>query len=215
MDRVSEWTERRAVPVVATMVIFVPSWPTALLAHRVVHVGKGSLVSPSDLWSLTNSSSAILHGHFSGVYVRHGALTSPPALEFRLVAGPGPGALRWPVAPPPRDRPAAQPVVRARPDRDPPRLDGVVRRRRGGARRGGFANGQRMVLALAARSASPTWSACWGHPEDCLAVAFVLWAALTMDRRGATGAPRAALLLGSASPSNRWPCSASFRCWPA
>jgi hypothetical protein len=36
----------------------------------------------------------------------------------------------------------------------------------------------------------------WGHPEDCVAVAFVVWSALTMDRYGAAGASRAALLLG-------------------
>jgi len=85
MDRVTEWAEHRTAPVVATMVTFVLVMAYAFLAHPVFHVGTGSLVSPGDLWSLTNSSSAILHGHFGGVYVRHGALTSPPALEFVLV----------------------------------------------------------------------------------------------------------------------------------
>jgi hypothetical protein len=36
----------------------------------------------------------------------------------------------------------------------------------------------------------------WGHPEDCVAVAFVVWAALALERDGLRAAPRAALLLG-------------------
>ena len=36
----------------------------------------------------------------------------------------------------------------------------------------------------------------WGHPEDCVALALVTWAALEMERHGTAGGPRAALLLG-------------------
>jgi hypothetical protein len=36
----------------------------------------------------------------------------------------------------------------------------------------------------------------WGHPEDCVAVAFVVWAALALERDGLRAAPRAAWFLG-------------------
>ncbi len=104
MDRVSEWADRRAPPVVATVATLVLVMAYSLFAHSVFHVGKGTLVSPGDLWSLSNSSSAILHGRFSEIYVSHGALTSPPALEFVLVPVLGLGQLRRPVPPSPRQR---------------------------------------------------------------------------------------------------------------
>ena len=41
-------------------------------------------------------------------------------------------------------------------------------------------------------------AAFWGHPEDCIALALVLWAALGVDRQGADGLKRAGWLLGVA-----------------
>ena len=41
-------------------------------------------------------------------------------------------------------------------------------------------------------------AAFWGHPEDCIALAFVVWAALAVERRGAEGLRRAGWLLGIA-----------------
>ena len=81
----SAWAEERSAPVVATIAAFVLVMAFTLLAHPLLHVGHADLISPSDLWSLANSSSALLHGHFSRIYVPNGALTSPPALEVALL----------------------------------------------------------------------------------------------------------------------------------
>ncbi len=195
MDRASEWAERRAAPVVATVVTLVLVMTYSLLAHPVFHVGNNTLVSPSDLWSLTNSSSAILHGHFSEIYVRHGALTSPPALEFVLMPVLGLGQL---VGLAPHLRVGGEPlslwfivgpvavllgstVLFA--------IDAVARSWRLG-------EWQRLALALVGSLGVANVVGFWGHPEDCVAVALVLWAALTMERFGEPGARRAALLLG-------------------
>jgi hypothetical protein len=195
MDRASKWAERRAAPVVATVVMLVLVMTYSLLAHSLFHVGTNTLVSPSDLWSLTNSSSAILHGHFSEIYVRHGALTSPPALEFVLVPVVGLGQL---VGLSPHLRVSGEPlslwfvvgpvaillastVFFA--------IDAIARSWR-------LSEGRRVVLALVSALGVANVVGFWGHPEDCVAVAFVLWAALTMERFGAPGARRAALLLG-------------------
>ena len=43
MDRASEWAERRAAPVVATVVTLVLVMTYSLLAHSVFHVGKDAL----------------------------------------------------------------------------------------------------------------------------------------------------------------------------
>jgi hypothetical protein len=197
MDRASEWADRRAPPVVATVVTLVLVMAYSLLAHSVLHVGKGTLVSPGDLWSLTNSSSSILHGRFSEIYVRHGALTSPPALEFVLVPVLGLGQLvglsphlhsggeplsLWFVVGPVAIL-LASTVLFA--------IDAVARSWRLG-------QGHRLALALVGALGVANVVGFWGHPEDCVAVALVLWAALTMERFGEPGARRAALLLGVA-----------------
>ena len=85
MDRISAWAEERSAPVAATVVMVVGVMAFSLLGHRALHIGRANLVAPSDLWSLATSSSAILHAHFADIYVRDGALTSPPALELVLV----------------------------------------------------------------------------------------------------------------------------------
>ncbi len=184
-----------AAPVVATVVMLVLVMTYSLLAHSVLHVGTYTLVSPSDLWSLTNSSSAILHGHFGEIYVHHGALTSPPALEFVLVPALGLGQLvglsphlhvsgeplsLWFVVAPVAIL-LASTVLFA--------IDAVARSWRLG-------EGHRVALALVGALGVANVVGFWGHPEDCVAVAFVLWAALTMERFGELGARRAALLLG-------------------
>ena len=84
MGRVTVWAEERSAPVVATVVMLVLVMAYSLLGHSVLHGGPAKLLSPSDLWSLAASSSALAHGHFSHIYVRNGALTSPPAFEVVL-----------------------------------------------------------------------------------------------------------------------------------
>ena len=64
------------------------------------------------------------------------------------------------------------------------------------ARHWRFSDGARMALALVGALAVANVAGGWGHPEDCVAVALVVWAALELERRGRAGGPRAALLLG-------------------
>jgi hypothetical protein len=59
-----------------------------------------------------------------------------------------------------------------------------------------FSERARLALAMVSALGVANVTGGWGHPEDCVAVAFVIWSALTMEREGAPGAPRAALLLG-------------------
>lgn len=198
MDHISEWIERRAPAVVATVAMLVVVMAFTLFGHTLVHIGHRGLWSPGDLWSLTRSSLVILQGHFSQIYAQHSALTSPPALEFALVPVT---ALGRAVGLSPHLNVSGQPlsmwlvlgpaavlmastVLFA--------LDAVARQWR-------FSDQARIVLALVGALGVANVVGWWGHPEDCVSVAFVLWAALAMERFGATstaGVRRAAWLLG-------------------
>jgi hypothetical protein len=195
MERVTAWAEKRTAPVVATvaMLVLVMAW--SLLGHSIRHGGPAKLLSPSDLWSLAASSSAIAHGHFSHIYVRNGALTSPPAFEIALapvlLAGQALGLsphLRvsgqplslWFVLGPAALLLASSALFA---------VDAVARWWR-------FSDGARMALALVGALAVANVAGGWGHPEDCVALALVVWAALQLERNGRAGGPRAALLLG-------------------
>ena len=184
-----------APAVVGTIATFVLVMAYSLLAHSIFHVGKVALVSPSDLWSLSNSSSAMLHGHFAHIYVRHGALTSPPALEFVMMPVLGLGQLvglsprlsvsgeplsLWFVVGPVAILLASTVLFAA---------DAVARSWR-------LDHRQRVAVGLVSALGVANVVGFWGHPEDCVAVALVLWAALTMERFGEAGARRAAVLLG-------------------
>ncbi len=195
MGRVTAWAEERHAPVVATVAMLVLVMAYSLLGQSVLHGGHAKLLSPSDLWSLAASSSALAHGHFSHIYVRNGALTSPPGFEVVLapvlLAGQALGLS-------PHLRVAGQPLslwfVLG-----PAALlfassalfavDAVARHWR-------FSDGARMALALVGALAVANVAGGWGHPEDCVALALVVWAALALERRGRAGGPRAALLLG-------------------
>ncbi len=193
----SAWAEERSAPVVATIAAFVLVMAFTLLAHPLLHVGHADLISPSDLWSLANSSSALLHGHFSRIYVPNGALTSPPALEVALLPFIAFGDLvglsphlhttgqplsMWFVLGPAAIALACTALFA---------LDAV-------ARRWNFSPRARLALALVGGLGVANVVGGWGHPEDCVAFALVVWAALAMERDGVAAAPRAALLLGVA-----------------
>ena len=77
-------------------------------------------------------------------------------------------------------------------------LDAVARYRRLSERS--------LALALVGAVGVANVAGGWGHPEDCVAVAFVVWAALTMERLGARGRGGS---WGIGSSSSRWPSSAS------
>ena len=53
----------------------------------------------------------------------------------------------------------------------------------------------RLALALVGALGVANVAGGWGHPEDCVAVAFVVWAALALERGGSVAAPRAACCL--------------------
>jgi hypothetical protein len=198
MERISAWAEHRAAPVVATTTMLVVVMAYSLLGHPLLHIGRHALLAPSDYLSLVNSSSAILHGRFGLIYGNDAALVSPPALEVVLVPVIALGHL---VGLSPADRhlsgeplsmwlvtgPAAvlmaSTVLFA--------LDAVARWWR-------LTRRSRVALALAGALGVGNVVGGWGHPEDCVALALVVWAALALDRRGRAGAARAALLLGLA-----------------
>ena len=195
MEGLSVWLNRRSAPVLATMAMLVAVMAFSLLGHHLVHFGRGVLLAPGDLWSLALSSTAILHGDFARVYVHDGALTSPPAFELALAPvvalghalglsprlhAPGMPLSMWFVLGPAAVL-MASPALFA--------VDAVARAWR-------FSERQRLAVALVGALGVATVAGYWGHPEDCLALAFVVWAALAMDRFGASAAPRAAWLLG-------------------
>ena len=195
MGRLSAWAERRAAPSVVTVAMLVAVMAYSLLAHPLFHVGQIRLLAPSDLWSLTKSSYAILHGNFAHIYVRNGSLTSPPAFEIALAPvillgqalglsphlhSTGEPLSLWFVLGPAALLFASTALFA---------LDAV-------ARHWHLSDAKRLALALVGGVGVANVAGGWGHPEDCVAVAFVVWAALALERDGLRAAPRAAWLLG-------------------
>ena len=197
MQRLARWVELRNAPVTATMAMLLVVMAFSLLGHTVLHAGHSRLLAPGDLWSLAQSSSAVLHGDFARIYVHDGALTSPPAFEIALapvmalgqLAGLSPHLHRageplsmWFVLGPAAVV-AGSTVLFA--------VDAVARTWR-------FSDRSRMAIALVGALGVANVVGGWGHPEDCVSLALVIWAALAMERSGAAGASRAAVLLGIA-----------------
>jgi hypothetical protein len=175
--------------------MFVPVLAYSLLGHSGLHGGHYELVTPSDLWSLAGSAWAIGHGQFGHVYVPKGALTSPPAFEVLLaplllaaqavglaphLRGAGPPLSLWLVLGPAALLVASTALFS---------VDAV-------ARYWDLSTRARLVLALVGAVAVGNVAGLWGHPEDCAALAMVVWAALQLERDGTSAGPRAALLIG-------------------
>lgn len=180
---------------VATITMVVLYVAYCLSGHNIVGGGRFTLYAPSDLWSLAGSSWALAHGHFTQIYLPKGALTSPPAFEVVLapvllvgqlfglsphVQAAGPPECTWFVLGPLAVLIGSTALFA---------IDAV-------ARGWHFSDRQRLALGLVGAIGVGTVAGLWGHPEDCVALAAVLWAALQMERRGSAAAPRAALLLG-------------------
>jgi len=195
MERISAWAEERSAPVAATVAVLVGVMAYSLLGRHLVHTSGVGLAAPGDLLSMANSSWAIFHGQFDHIYVRHQALTSPPAFEMLLVPVIGLGQLvglsphltaqgeplsMWLVLGPAAVLVGSTPLFA---------LDAVARHWR-------LTDRARLALALAGGLGVANVVGGWGHPEDCVALALVVWAALAIERAGAGAAPRAALLLG-------------------
>ena len=194
MHRVSAWLDARSAPVVATVLLAIAGLGYALLWATLAHRGWHSY---SDLWNSAGLSLSIGHGHWSAVYAPPSQLDAPPGFEFLLapvmVAGHALGLattsaegtsykafglILAPVA-----TVMAASVLFA--------LDAV-------ARRWGYSEARRLALALVAGLGVVSAAVFWGHPEDCIALALVVWAALAVDRDGVGGLHRAGWLLGLA-----------------
>ena len=195
MERIAAWAEERSAPVAATVAVLVGVMAYSLLGHHLVHTSRVGLAAPGDLLSMANSSWAVFHGQFDHIYVRHQALTSPPAFEVLLVPVIGLGQLvglsphltahgeplsMWLVLGPAAVLVGSTPLFA---------LDAV-------ARHWHLSDRARLALAFAGALGVANVVGGWGHPEDCIALALVVWAALALERGGAGAAPRAALLLG-------------------
>ena len=215
MERISAWAEERTPPVVATLAMFVVVMSFSLFGHSVLHVGRGELASPSDLWSLAASWPAIAHGQFAASSTCR-AVRSPrlPALEFALapvlLVGQAVGLsphLHTPGEP-------LQPVVRPRPGHARPGIDGPLRLRCGRPR----------LVLLEPRTAGAGAGRCGrrGQRRGRLGTPRGLRGPRLGDmgcigdgapRNG--GGPAPPCCSASASRSSRWPSWAWRRCWPA
>lgn len=190
----TSWVTERRAPVVATFAMFVPVLAYSLLGHSGLHGGRYQLVAPSDLWGLVASSWALVHGQFSHIYVvPQGTLTSPPALEVALapvlLVAQATGLAAHHSGQPVGLWLLLAPVVLVFGSTLLFAIDAV-------ARLWNLSEGRRLGLALVSALGVANVVGLWGHPEDCIAVALVLWSALVVERHGRAAGPRAALLLG-------------------
>ena len=188
------WVVERSAPIVATIAMLIPVMGYSIVGHGFPSGPHLELITPGDLWGMSASSWSLAHGQFGHIYASPGVLTSPPALEFVLapillfaqmvgLAAHFPGGhpfglwlLLGPAA-----LLIASPALFA--------VDAVARSWR-------LTDRTRLALALVSALGVANVAGVWGHPEDCVAVATVLWAALAMERRPDGGGRRAAWLLG-------------------
>jgi hypothetical protein len=183
-QRTSWWLEARSAPVVATVAMLVGGMAYSLFWMTAVHGGPIKLLAGGDLFSLAKSSSALLHGHFSAIYYKDSALTSPPALELVLAPVVGLGQVLglaghlnggrqalslWLVIGPAGILIGSVALFA---------VDAI-------ARSWGFSDQRRLALALVGGIAVGNVVVVWGHPEDCVSLALVLWSALLIDRHRA------------------------------
>jgi hypothetical protein len=169
MERIGAWAEVRTAPVTATVGLLV-----AAMAYSM-HWGK-----PPDLWGIARSSSALAHGDFAGIYFPHAPLTSPPGLEAVLAPVLALGAALG-LHPLPAHAPSAThlwllvgPAAILLGSMALFALDAVARHWR-------LSPARHMALALVGALGIGDVVVFWGHPEDCAAVALVVWAALALD----------------------------------
>jgi hypothetical protein len=193
MRRVSAWIDARAVPLIVTMVCAVAG---AAYSFFWLVAARHGWQSYSDLWNSAGLALGIGHGHFASVYSPSSYLDSPPGLEFLLapvmVVGHALGL----------GTTAAQSstkvfgvlvaaVATAYGCTVLFALDAV-------ARRWEYSDARRVALAVLSGLGVVSAAVFWGHPEDCIALALVLWAALAVEQKGAGGLRRAGWLLGIA-----------------
>jgi hypothetical protein len=188
------WCAVRSAPLVGTIAMLAGGMAYVIGWGVLRHHGVWS--TPPDLWGISRSALAVAHGNFAGVYFPNVALTGPPGLEFVLVpvVALGEGLGLHPLIPGSGASPhlwlllgpaallIGSTVLFA--------LDAV-------ARRWALSVGRRMVLALVVGAGITDVVVAYGHPEDCAAVALMVWAALARDD-GPEGIGRAGWLFGLA-----------------
>ena len=194
MRRVSPWLDARAVPFMVTLFLAaagaVYSLAWSALAHHKWQVY-------SDLWNSADMSLAVGHAHWSAVYAYPSQIESPPGFEYLLAPvmvlghaiglgttiAEGHGFMVFGLILAPLAVLLAGSVLFA--------LDAI-------ARSWGFSEVQRAAVSLVAGLGVVSAVVFWGHPEDCIALALVLWAAVAADHSGSARASRAGWLLGAA-----------------
>ena len=194
MHRLSTWVEERSAPVFAAALVVVAGLAYTTWWTAAAHHGWQSV---SDLWNSAEISLAISHGHWGIVYAPGSQLDSPPGFEFLLAPfmalGHAVGFKTRGGGKPPL--PGLLVGAGARLHRLG--LECPVRPGCGGAAvvvvgrspRGAVSGGRAGVVSA---------TVFWGHPEDCVSLALVIWAALAVERAGPGGLRRAAWLLGLA-----------------
>ena len=194
MSGISAWIDDRRPPVRATLLFALAGLFYTL--YWVTHARHG-WHAYGDLWNSAGLALAVGHGHWSAVYAPPSQLDAPPGFEFLLapvmVGGhalglgttiaEGSGYKAFSFILTPVATIMAGSVLFA--------LDAI-------ARWWGYSQARRLALSFTAGLGVVSAAAFWGHPEDCIALALVLWAALGVDRQGADGLKRAGWLLGVA-----------------
>jgi hypothetical protein len=194
MQRIRSWGETRSAPIVVTIAMVIGGFAYLVCWNMLSHRG---WVGVSDLWNSTSVSLAISQGHWSAVYTAMPKVITPPGLEVVLAPvvalghalglhpphrGTNTGGTLGVVVVPTATI-LASTVLFA--------IDAV-------ARSWHFSEAKRVALALVAGLGVVSAVVFWGHPEDCVALALVIWAALVVDREGSSGLARAGWLLGIA-----------------
>ncbi len=196
-DRLTAWLEVRSAAVIATVALVVLGMAYSLLWLSTVDGGPLRLSVGPDLWSFTTSAKAILHGHFSAIYYKNSALTSPPAFELAIspvvglgealglsphLHGGGQALSLWLIVGPAALLVASVAIFA---------VDAV-------ARIFAISESNRIVLALMSGVGVADVAIFWGHPEVCISLALVIWAALVVNRGDEASLTRAGWLLGFA-----------------
>jgi hypothetical protein len=196
MHKPTSWIVERSTPIAVTVLLVAGGllytiWWT-LAAHHAWQ-------SVSDLWNSAGISLGVAHAHWGVVYGQGSQLDSPPGFEFLLAPFMTVGhAVGLQTAAEAHGHypvfwlflvsfctVLASSVLFA--------LDAV-------ARWWDLSEGRRLALSVVAGLGVVSATVFWGHPEDCLALALVIWAALAVERQrdSAEGLVRASWLLGLA-----------------
>ncbi len=194
MRRLSSWIDARSIPLVVTMFLAVAGSAYSLFWSALAHHGWQDY---SDLWNSAGLALSVGHGHWAAVYAPSSQLDAPPGFEYLLapvmVLGHGLG-LGTTLAEGNGFKAFGLILVAVATVMGGSvlfALDAV-------ARLWDYSDARRLALCVVAGLGVASAAAFWGHPEDCIALALVLWAALAVERRGAGGRARAAWLLGIA-----------------